>query len=273
MFSVRETDAAALFHREAGFVCFDDLLSTREISDLTTAVDEGLETGVLKISDQTLTSNNDIVFLRPEFMALCKDMRIINIVRQLIGRPVALQHAKFNAKPNAESGSGEVPWHQDYPFYPHTNFDLVSCVVHVDEETVESGALQFIYGSHKHGPKTHLRNDGAFAYECTNLGSSLCQPRISLSGSAGFVSFHHCLTLHRSPRKSQRAPRRIIVFQYRAIDAVQIAGVLWKCNGLEVDDETDKPAVARFPDGTQVELRGRGGRLYDVAGRLAPDHS
>jgi hypothetical protein len=91
-----------------------------------------------------------------------------------------------------------------------------------------------------------------------------------VTGPAGFVSFHHCLTLHTSNPKLRSGHRRLIVLQYRAVDAVQLAGVIWRCNGMQLEEENGAPR-ARFPDGTSVEMRGHGGRLFDVSGKLAPN--
>ncbi len=85
-----------------------------------------------------------------------------------------------------------------------------------------------------------------------------------------FVTFHHALLAHRSAPKEGPQDRRLLVLQYRAQDAVQIAGVIGRATGLEVEPPTDK-GYARFPDGTRVEIRGINGRLYDLHGKLAPD--
>ena len=127
--------------------------------------------------------------------------------------------------------------------------------------------MEFVPGSHDE-ERSHLNPDGRFAYRCTETeGLS----GVTYTGSAGDVTFHHCLTLHRSLPKHRPGPRRLIVFQYRAVDAIQIAGVIWKCNGLQVEDLPENPRMARFPDGSSTVLRGVGGRLFDVEGQLAPD--
>jgi hypothetical protein len=91
-----------------------------------------------------------------------------------------------------------------------------------------------------------------------------------MTGPSGQVTVHHCLTLHTSEPKRSTSMRRILITQYRARDAIQLAGVIWESTGLAVG-ESDGPRTARFTDGSMVELRGRDGRLYDRYGRLAPD--
>lgn len=200
---------------------------------------------------------------------VCRHPHITAVVKQLIGSAIELQHAKFNGKPMT-LGGGEVAWHQDYPFYPHTNFDLVSAVIHLDDESEALGAMRFVPGSHRWGVLSHLR-DGKFAYRCTGRDDLEELPSELVACRAGTVTFHDALPLHRSGNKTVEGPRRLVVFQYRATDAVQLAGVVWKCAGYQVEPSTPAPRVARFADGTTVELRGMGGRLIDMAGAFTPD--
>ena len=77
--------------------------------------------------------------------------RILDAVETLIGPNIQLHHTKLNLKPPA-SGQARFEWHQDYPFFPHTNYDLVAVAVHIDEATEENGCLRVIPGIHKLGP-------------------------------------------------------------------------------------------------------------------------
>lgn len=95
---------------------------------------------------------------------------------------------------------------------------------------------------------------------------------IHICCKAGDVTIHHCLLLHFSNQKKNNKQRRLLVYQYRAPDNIQLAGVLWKCTGLEIKSGKYK-GFARFNDGARVELRGKSGRLYDKFGKLAPDKS
>ena len=41
-------------------------------------------------------------------------------------------------EPINDKGSGLINWHQDYPFFPHTNFDLLAFGIHLDDEDENS---------------------------------------------------------------------------------------------------------------------------------------
>lgn len=270
LFDSAHRDDAARFHDQNGFVGVSDLLSATEFGALRAAVERSEQTGALRTGQEQVESTNDAIFAAPEIEAACRHSGIVGMMRRLIGHPVELQHAKFNGKP-AALGGGEVAWHQDYPFYPHTNFDLVSAVIHLDDESESLGAMRFIPESHRWGPLSHVHQDGRFAYQCTGRSDLDAVPSVLVEAKAGTVTFHHALTLHCSGPKTTVGLRRLIVFQYRAVDAIQLAGVVWKCAGYQVEGAPAPAARARFADGSTVELRGIGGRLIDIAGTLAPD--
>lgn len=269
LFDADRKAAAQACYREAGFVGFRDLIEPETLAATIAAVDRAVADGALAASADVMAANNDVIFVDPAFEALCRHPRIVATARALLGHPIELQHAKFNAKPLGDTGGGQLPWHQDYPYFPHTNFDLVACAIHLDLQEADNGPIRVIPGSHRWGALSHSR-DGRFANQCTDPRDFDACPSRLLVGARGMVTFHHALTLHRSDWNRAGRHRRLMIFQYRAQDAVQFAGVVWRCNGFAVEDRVT-PRRARFPDGTTVEMRGDDGRLYDPYHRFAPD--
>lgn len=262
--------AATDTFRSDGYCTFTELLSREEITTLIAAVEEALAAERLRLRDSGFTSFDDVIYAHPYIEQICKHPAIVSAASALIGHRIELQHAKLNAKAKKADGADEVRWHQDYPFYPHTNFDMLSCVIHLDDEEIDSGPMAFVPGSHRFGPQSHLNEKGEFAFSCAPPDARFNEPELLLA-RRGWLSFHHALTLHYSAPKTNDRDRRLIVFQYRAIDAMQIGGVVWKCNGYQVDPDEPVLQTARFPDGTIVEVRGNHGRLYDIHGILAPN--
>lgn len=269
-FSPAAMDEAARYFRANGFVGFRDLLPAATVDAIRAGVEEAVEAGRLTIGEEEMANNNDCIYAHPAIEAAVSDPRIVRTAERLIGVPIELQHAKFNAKPAQNVGGGTVHWHQDFPFYPHTNFDMLTCIIHLDDEDEAAGPVRMINGSHEWGPQSHVNEDGVFAYGYAGDEDLDAKPSTLLTGPAGTVSFHHVLTMHGSAPKTRPGPRRLVIFQYRALDAVQLAGVVWRCNGLQVRGEDPGPRFARFADGLRVELRGVGGRLVDVGGTLGP---
>jgi ectoine hydroxylase-related dioxygenase (phytanoyl-CoA dioxygenase family) len=85
--------------------------------------------------------------------------RMVEAVADLIGPNVKLHHTKINSK--LPKTATKVEWHQDFSFTPHSNDDLVTALLMVDEVTDENGPLEVLAGSHK-GPLEPLWHDGRF---------------------------------------------------------------------------------------------------------------
>ncbi len=269
-FSVKQEEDAISYYHENGVVAFNDLLNSDDLNSIRSAIDDAVSNGDLKYnSDKYDGYQNDIIFCHPILEKYVKDERICNITRKLLGRSIEVQHAKFAAKPKKNKTIGGIKWHQDFPFFPHTNFDLIACSIHLDDEEIESGPLKVIPKSHDLGLLSHC-TDGKFIYSCTDEKKIDESKSTTLKCNAGDITFHHCLTLHSSEPKKNDRERRLIVFQYRAQDALQLSGAIWKSNGYQVETNTHDGSV-RFPDGLIVENRGVGGRLFDIYGKLKPD--
>src|SRR5262249_18321602 len=56
---------------------------------------------------------------------------IVDLVVDLIGPDVKFHHSKMNFK--APRGGEEVKWHQDIQFWPHTNYDLLTVGVFLED--------------------------------------------------------------------------------------------------------------------------------------------
>ena len=79
---------------------------------------------------------------------MSRNKKIISIVKKLIGGSVRFHLGKLNFKlPNKKKGS-EVGWHQDWAFYPHTNDDLVTVGIYLDDCTEKNGPLKIIKNSY-----------------------------------------------------------------------------------------------------------------------------
>ena len=269
-FSVKEKEEAMLYYQKFGVVAFHDLLNSDDVKQIRNGIDEAIESGDLKYNDDKFEAyQNDIIFCHPVLEKFVNDKRICEMTKNLIGYPIELQHAKFAVKPKKNKTIGGIKWHQDFPFFPHTNFDLIACAIHLDNEEIDSGPLKVIPQSHKLGLLSHC-NDDKFVYHCTEEEKIDENKSITLTCNAGDITFHHCLTLHSSEPKKNNMDRRLIIFQYRSQDALQLSGAIWKSNGYQVEENTSHGKV-RFPNGTIIENRGMNGRLFDIYGKLKPD--
>ena len=155
-----------------------------------------------------------------DFRALGTDPKILDRIETLIGPDIGIQHSKLNMKP-AKVGS-VVDWHQDLTYFPHTNSDLVTTLVYLDDATEENGCLQVMPRHHHHFFK-HTLPDGTFAGMITeDLSDGRYGRPQPLPAPAGSVIFMHCILPHASlPNRSTKA-RRTLIFEYRAADSFPI---------------------------------------------------
>lgn len=269
-FDAAQGDEAAAFFAEHGFVGFDGLLDAGDVARLRSAYEECLADGRIRALEHGMIVENDAIYLHDAFREYVQEPRIVALAARMLGDvPIELQHCKIAQRTLEDSGEGALGFHQDFPYFPHTNFDLIAVLMHLDDEEVDSGPVHMFPGTHHAGPLSHVRPDGSFAYEATE-GVPPQGDGVLLTGPAGTVTMHHGNVLHGSAPKRNRTFRRILIPQYRAQDAVQLAGVLWRCTGHQVMERSE-PRFARLTDGTRIEMRGNGGRLYDRAGQLAPE--
>jgi ectoine hydroxylase-related dioxygenase (phytanoyl-CoA dioxygenase family) len=251
------------FYADQGYLVLPSLLSADELSVLRTALADVLREadGLTEPTDKfSVTPTDDGGFAvrrifepilrHPTFHDLVFNPKILDVVENLIGPNIQLHHTKLNLKPPS-SRQARFEWHQDYPFFPHTNFDLLAVMIYLDESTEENGCLNIIPGSHKWGPRNHLfAKDGAFASQLEDK-SVLEDPSrwLKVPVPAGGMELHHCNMLHSSSANRGTRPRSAMVIQYRAADNVAVGGNMSNAGfGLQVRGVN--PYTVRMMGGT-----------------------
>ena len=137
------------------------------------------------------------------------------------GSGTRFHHSKVNAKlPHTAT---TVKWHQDFPFTPHTNDDMINALLMVGEVTQDNGPLQVIPGSHKGELYNHWQN-GRFTGKVEDeVEAKACQDFVSCIGPAGSVCFMHTRLLHASGANHTELPRYLFITVYAAEDAVALS--------------------------------------------------
>jgi len=180
------------------------------------------------------------------FRSLATDDRILDRIECLVGPDIQLQHSKLNMKP-AKVGS-IVEWHQDLAYFPHTNDDLVTMLIYLDEATEENGCLLVMPRHHTHW-FDHRLPDGSFSGMITETIDDGRYGRAQpLPAPAGSVIFMHPMTPHSSlPNRSDR-PRRTLIYEYRAADSfpIYVGGYVEKFEGLTHQLRGKPSRFARF---------------------------
>jgi len=259
------------YYDEHGYITFPEMLGASEVAVLQAALAELLDKARVVPDDVAMTdvysfTRSDTgerhvrrifnpIAHHQAFYDLVFHPGIVDAVESLIGPDIQLHHTKLNLKPPA-SGQARFEWHQDYPFFPHSNYDLVAVAVHIDESTEENGCLRVIPGVHKLGPREHAFSaDGAFSSQLKDQSFILDESRwASVTSPAGGVEMHHCNMLHSSTANRGVKPRSTVIIQYRAADNVQLSPDWPDRPGFGLQIRGVNPYRARLFDGTIVQL-------------------
>ncbi len=157
------------------------------------------------------------------FHELMLSDHILGPARDLIGPNLRLHTSKLNMK---SAGYGAVvEWHQDYAFYPHTNDDILTIGVIIDDIEIENGPLIIYPGSQK-GPVYEHHFEGIFAGAMLPENNSLnANDAVPLMGPAGSISIHHGRIVHGSALNTSERARRILFYEIMASGYISTDGI------------------------------------------------
>lgn len=156
------------------------------------------------------------------YYQVAMDSEMSKMAGQLIGgKGTRFHHSKVNAKlPHTVT---TVKWHQDFPFTPHTNDDMITSLLMVGEVTADNGPLQVIPGSHKGPLFDHWQDNQFTGMVHPEVEAEQCQEFVSCTGPAGSVCFMHTRLLHASGANLTELPRYLFITVYAAEDALPLS--------------------------------------------------
>lgn len=150
-----------------------------------------------------------------------RSSRIADYCAELIGPNIRFHHGKVNSK--LPGSATAVKWHQDFPFQPMTNNDMITCLLFIDDVTIENGPLEVIPGSHTGPLYSHWQN-GVFTGSIDDSVIAQQQEKIiKCTGHAGSVCLMHVNLLHGSAPNLSKSPRTLYITTYYAEDAIELS--------------------------------------------------
>ena len=274
------TDEQLTHYREEGFVVVPELFDRNDlraaedaIDDLTEQVSkdsanfaEVLELEPEPVGGKRIPRRIYNPFLAHEgFRSIATHEKLLGRIEDLVGSNIDIQHSKLNMKP-AHVGS-VVQWHQDLPFFPHTNDDLVTTLVYLDEATMHNGCLQVMPRMHGRYLE-HVDEEGYFT---GMISQQLEATPLPLEGQPGSVIFMHPLTPHGSLPNTSPKARRTLIFEFRASDSFPIyfGELAHRNEQTAVHVQGDQPRNVRVGGPTPVVplLRDSITSIYDLQER------
>ena len=168
---------------------------------------------------------NSPIDFHEEYWAFASQGPFVEVAQDLLGPDVKFHHSKLNFK--WSGGGEEVKWHQDIQFWPHTNYDVLTLGVYLEDVAEDMAAMGIIPGSHE-GPLFDLY-DHAGQWtgnirdeEIPHIGVEHAE---YLGGPAGTITVHNCRAIHGSPPNHSPNPRPLLLCAYSRADALPITNL------------------------------------------------
>jgi ectoine hydroxylase-related dioxygenase (phytanoyl-CoA dioxygenase family) len=146
---------------------------------------------------------------------------MVDMVADLIGGNVKYHHCKINLKlPGSHTVVG---YHQDFSYTPHTNDDILTVLLMLDDVTQENGCLMVVPGTHR-GRQYSLFDGATFTgFLALQEERALKSREVAVTGKAGDVCLMHTRLVHGSAPNGSDRPRGLFICVYTAADAFPLA--------------------------------------------------
>lgn len=137
----------------------------------------------------------------------------------LLGPDVTFNHSKLNFK--WSGGRDQVKWHQDIPFYPHTNYNVLAIGCYLSDVGEEDGPVGVIPGSHQGPIFEHFDDNGVWtgAIRDADMAQYDADDAVYLPGPKGSITIHHSRAVHGSRPTTRANGRPLLINAYTAADA------------------------------------------------------
>ena len=155
------------------------------------------------------------------FADTMRSARTVDFCAELIGPGLRFHHGKVNSK--LPGTATKVKWHQDFPFEPMTNDDMITALLFIDDVTLENGPLEVIPGTHKGPIHSHWQNGTFTGAVADNVMAGRESEIVKCTGKAGSVCLMHARLLHGSAPNLSDHARTLYITTYYAEDAIELS--------------------------------------------------
>ncbi|WJR79213.1 phytanoyl-CoA dioxygenase family protein [Bradyrhizobium sp. NP1] len=210
-----------------GVVCLRGVLDPSRIAELEDAMEDVLAHPGPQARAGKFAYDTFMWTRNQAFWKLQADSAIPSITAQLMRSSVShlMADVMFAKEQNTPD---PTPWHQDQPYGWYDGTQVCSVWIPLDRVTLESGALEYVRGSHRAG--IWYRPVGFTTGENENTDEFAPMPDIEANRAdydivhfdlePGDALFHNLLVLHGAPgNSSSDRRRRAIAFRYAGDDA------------------------------------------------------
>jgi len=154
------------------------------------------------------------------YLDVTRDNAALDLIAHIYNPNIKLVGTKVNLK---LPGSGTVvKYHQDFPFEPHSNDDIMTTLYFLDDVTLENGPLEVVPGSHLKDIYS-LWHDGVFTGAVhENVEEEARKKAVKCVGKAGDACLMHTRVLHGSLPNLTKTSRCLFIATYASEDAIAL---------------------------------------------------
>ena len=149
------------------------------------------------------------------------------LAADIVGPDVIYRDSMINVK--SPGGGGSVAWHQDLPFYPHTNTSTIQILIALYDVPMEQGPLTVISGSHRGRIYEHYDEAGNWSGKISPADCDLLDMNnaVTLPCQAGDAIILHPLTVHSSGSNNSERNRPYLIHGMSAADSISYTAMTW----------------------------------------------
>ncbi len=217
-----------------GGLCVEGLIDDKWISKLNNAISQ------FNDEAKKLTKSNTIYDLQPDHTQENPKLRRVtspcdfnddlwtiltkgpvgDVAEDLLGETVRFYQSKLNFK--SSKGGTEVKWHQDKPFFPHTNDSVITLGVYLKDCDDPQGPLEIINGSHRKNTFTHYDKDNIWRgnIQESDFKKIDFNNKKVLKGKAGSMAIINYRTVHGSKPNFSNFDRPLLLYVLSSGDSV-----------------------------------------------------
>ena len=162
-----------------------------------------------------------------EFWAFVVESDISKLAADIVGPDVVYRDSMINVK--SPGMGGAVDWHQDLPFYPHTNTATIQILIALFDIPEEQGPLKVVAGSHRGRIYEHYDDAGNWTGKIKerDRDSVNWDDSVTLPCHAGDAIVLHPLTVHGSGPNGSKRNRPCLIHGMSAADARSYTAMTW----------------------------------------------
>ena len=151
-------------------------------------------------------------------------------------------------------GTAAVEWHQDLPFYPHTNCSTIQIIIPLADLTDDMGPLRLYPGSHKGEIFEHYDDEDNWTGQVRerDLARSDLGDIVSVPCAAGDAVALHPLAVHGSAANNSPRVRPLMIHGFDGADSKSYTPMTW---GNSHTGEIVRGKPARYAHHEPLRLR------------------